>query len=699
MFEVFAIRKGVAVAVLGLLIAWCLSMPVPFLGQAAFLVYLYLVGKAATRVLVILFNFSYSRRTFVLGLFIIFVTLGSWLCVALLVGKLTPLMYALVFLINGCAWFWLDYYAVRRSPPRLEEADAFVTQEPKSFWIFAGVFVYAVLFIVGLILLYQTRSEGSLTSPWQTIHPHYLYIFIAATIVLGWLSLTSLSTRSVVVLFIAHTFLLHSYLPLSHSLFYGADGWRHLANVQTIIAEEPLVEAALSEAPGTGAYFGILPYGQMWGLMALLTRLFGVSPVVIIKWFVPVIWSLIFPLLIVELAKLFSLGKRGTFYLLWTTLFPFALQAAGSFTLPVSFGLPIWLFLTILVLKRIDKPRQSQMTALAVLGFLSIFGYSLYAVLFWLGWFVAELIYWPRERGWQAVVIVFSGIVGMLSIPALELIAGYSTFKPIAWFGVLKEIVGNFSGWYVAMGPRTFDTIIGNILINQVPSAAYVPNVFTAHLWWLPIVAIVFFGLAIWGTWYALSRRQMTIVWFGVMSFALTGGYLISRYLLAGEQLFSRRLDPVLAIIYCVVIVFVLRYLDRSITSQPIVAKLLPVFLIFDALVIGALYTLGPDTGVVSTADAQAMEYVWQHDKNQPRHCVIADTYPLLALEAISHKQIIGGGFPINEYFAQPELQAIWRKANGTLSASDLQAAFLATGANNCWIVKNGTILNKTDKN
>lgn len=183
------------------------------------------------------------------------------------------------------------------------------------------------------------------------------------------------------------------------------------------------------------------------------------------------------------------------------------------------------------------------------------------------------------------------------------------------------------------------------------------------------------------------------------MSFALTGGYLISRYLLAGEQLFSRRLDPVLAIIYCVVIVFVLRYLDRSITSQPIVAKLLPVFLIFDALVIGALYTLGPDTGVVSTADAQAMEYVWQHDKNQPRHCVIADTYPLLALEAISHKQIIGGGFPINEYFAQPELQAIWRKANGTLSASDLQAAFLATGANNCWIVKNGTILNKTDKN
>jgi hypothetical protein len=89
----------------------------------------------------------------------------------------------------------------------------------------------------------------------------------------------------------------------------------------------------------------------------------------------------------------------------------------------------------------------------------------------------------------------------------------------------------------------------------------------------------------------------------------------------------------------------------------------------------------------VSVDEYRAMQAV-SHQSEGKAPCVIAGTYPLLALEAVSHKQIVGGGFPITHAFEQSELQKIF----GSLSEdpnneSSWQLALLATGAKTCYLV------------
>ncbi|MFH2018897.1 MAG: hypothetical protein ABII98_02810, partial [bacterium] len=62
-------------------------------------------------------------------------------------------------------------------------------------------------------------------------------------------------------------------------------------------------------------------------------------------------------------------------------------------------------------------------------------------------------------------------------------------------------------------------------------------------------------------------------------------------------------------------------------------------------------------------------------------------TYPLLVLEAISAKKIIGGGFPINEYFAQPERMEIYAKMLEEPSVVQWKKAEYLTKADMCFLV------------
>lgn len=660
--------------------------------------YVWVTSKSATRVLVALFDFTPSRRTKLVAAFATFMSLGGWLCLFLILTVLSPEVFGVAMFLSGVMWCALESYAAKRTTPQLAKEDEEIsTTEPQDVWVYVGVFVYAVLYIVGLYLLYQSQSGGLLLSPWQTVHPHYIYIFALATLVLGILSITRLSIRAMVLLFIAHSFLMHGYLPFTHELFYGADGWRHLANVARIIAEQPLVVTVLSEAPSIGARLSVLAYGQLWGLMALLSRLLHIAPATLITWFVPVVWSVLFPVLLAEVAKTLSLGRRGTFYLLWASLVPFALQVAGSFTLPVNLGFLGWLLAIILVVKRLEQPRRAQVTVLALIGVLSLFTYSLYAILFWLGWVLVECILFYKGKKFESLVVAAAALVGGMIIPATELFMGYSSLQPVAWIASLKQLVGTMSAWYVATGPRPHDITAGNILFNQVPSYAFVPNIFTTHLGWLVVVAALFFFMVVRGVVYAFARKQPAYLWFGGMTILVTSSYVVSRYLLGGEQLFARRLDVVLAFLFIVVVVLVARHYDYLLAKKPRLATLLPLLLILDVVVISASYSLGPDTRTVRVREVEAMAYIWQQEQTNDKHCVIADTYPLLALEAVSGKEIVGGGFPINQYFAQPELSAVWQGfQQGKQPDAVWQQASEATGATKCWLVANSNILPTT---
>ena len=98
-------------------------------------------------------------------------------------------------------------------------------------------------------------------------------------------------------------------------------------------------------------------------------------------------------------------------------------------------------------------------------------------------------------------------------------------------------------------------------------------------------------------------------------------------------------------------------------------------------------YSLGPDAKSISLADFQAMRYVFEQVKDQNEVCVISDTMPLLALEYFSNKKIIGGGFPINENFAQPQRVDLYNSLGKKLTKEEFERGLILTKAEACFFV------------
>ena len=105
------------------------------------------------------------------------------------------------------------------------------------------------------------------------------------------------------------------------------------------------------------------------------------------------------------------------------------------------------------------------------------------------------------------------------------------------------------------------------------------------------------------------------------------------------------------------------------------------------SIVMTVTYSLGPDTLTVSKKQFDAMTYIWSEEKNEQSYCVLADTHSLLALEGISGKEIIGGGFPINKYFAQPERVELEAQMGQIINNKFLNRVYNLTGADHCWFV------------
>lgn len=100
-------------------------------------------------------------------------------------------------------------------------------------------------------------------------------------------------------------------------------------------------------------------------------------------------------------------------------------------------------------------------------------------------------------------------------------------------------------------------------------------------------------------------------------------------------------------------------------------------------------YASGPDLRVVSKDEFEAAKYIFPPLVGEGRVglCVLADTWVLLPLEALSKGQIVGGGFPIDYNFAQPERTVLFNEMINNPRASVLKLAHEKTGAGECWFV------------
>lgn len=674
-----------------------------FGGWLTLIIYLLFVARGARLVLIKFFNFSARAfRIRILSIFSALASLGWLLSLALLFLPLTALVITIIFFLNGFVYFILGYWAggAKKNEAEIDNLGLEVLEEAPRAKV--GVFFYVLLVIYGFFLLYASRTGQAIVTPWQTIGPKFLYVFFLSTLFLGFLIFSKLKTKTLLFLLVVHSFLLHSYLPLTHDLLYGADQWRHIAAESQIASEK---SSEMVVYGGSNSFLnklnpGRLSYGQEWGIEVALSRLLSVPLFNVNKWSLPVIWSVILPILLFELARIIGFAKKQSLFFVWLGFLPFAWQAGGSFSLPVNLGFLVWLLSIILVLKRIKLARKEQLAVLALVALGSIFGYVLYFILFLMGWGAAELIVLLRVgdgqnklddsaltksfHPWMRLGTAAVTILMMLIIPLVELVAGYSRLGKISLLGHIKQLAGNFFAYYLASGPRPHDIITGNIIFNQVPSYAFVSNIFTQWRWWMILFMIVLLAAALMGIVMFCRRRELEYRWLAMMSVSVVVSYIVSLYFLTGEHVLSRRLDNTMALFLLLPVFYV--WINFVFNKSYQTIKLILSVLVF-SLAIVASYSLGPDTSSVSANQYAAVSYIWQQEKDYSKHCVLADTYPLLALEAVSAKEIVGGGFPISQYFAQPERVALLAQMNKNINNKMLIEVFHFTKAEHCWFV------------
>lgn len=634
------------------------------------------------KLLAVYFDFESNLRTKIIAGFLALSLIG-WLAGAVIVfGRLTAEAVAVIILAVVLASHFFQRKLKREKQPPNSSPEITV-EVPQSRYYLAA---YIIFWTFGLYLLWSGRTDVAAVTPWQTIPANYIYLFFLTVLTLGGLFFSRFSGKLLLIFLLAQSFLTFSYLPLSHKLFYGADGWRHTAVVAQIVEERAVSIQNFAVNPNFLEKInpGVFAYSQFWGVEAVLARALNADLISFTAWFQPVVASIVFILLLFEIGLALGWGVKRSLIFCWLGLWPFALQAAGSFSLPASFGFLVWLLLLVLLLKRALNPKPAQIPILFALGILSVFGYSLYLILFWLAFVVVEMLRHKRK-----ILAAGAGAIAVLAVPVLELLAGYGRFDSLNNFwSNAKQLVGNFTAYFLASGPRPHIIETGNVFFNQTPNYAFVSNGFTEWRWWLvALMVAALFGMFI--GWRKFRRGFTPDRWLAILGGGLFVGYFISRYFLVGNQLISRRLDAVIALFG---ILFLFNAIKNIFIKNQFASLL---FILAGATAIAASYSLGPVSPAMSVGQYNVAEQVWQESKNDMKHCVLADTYTLLALEAVSQKQIIGGGFPIDKNFGQLDLATLYDGFKNNPSDDLWQKARELTGAEKCYLLLNGKIESK----
>jgi len=648
------------------------------MGWLILLFFLWYFGNGAHKFLRKYFSLSGAWRIFILSMFLVLMVLGSISGVLALIYKMSPLSLSIGFLITGLIFSYLKLISAdteEKIDEINDEHKQVLEQVPGAK---NGILLYFILIVSGFYFLKLNQSGDALISPWQVISTHYIWIFFAATMVLGFLIFARVKANTLLFLLILHSFLLHAYLPLSQSMFFGADGWRHLALENSWWDKGVIVAPNLSGASLNSWQkldFGTFAYAQFNALSLIFQKLCLVRPITWFRDFLPFLWPAIFAILVFEIARSIGGDKRQALWVVYLTAWPYALQVSGSFNLPVNVGFLFWLLAILLFIKNSEKFSETALEFLIFIGVLFIFGHSLFLLLFWLAWALLFII----KKYHSAVVVGVITLLTALFLPVIELISGFSQWpQNINWWSQLKMLAGSLSGYYSAFGLRTNNINVGNIFFNQGANEALVINWFTTWRGYFIVVMVVFWIISLlsWIKNYK-SQSYLNIFWI-VLSVSLLGGYIISRYFLRGENIFNRRLDATLAILLLLPVANYLYNLIKNNFNFSRLAIFVTV-MIFSLATIGS-YTTAPDSRAMSWAEYSALSYIWSREKNQPSVCVLADTYPLLALEEISHRRIVGGGFPIDSFFGQKErVQLLKLAATNIKEAMDRSRQLVGT--------------------
>ena len=645
---------------------------------------------------------------FVLGLFLLVFLIGFGMAVPIVVYKVTPvcLLVWLLFLTLAIS-FWAK---TRKQEPKfisLEEEikTGGATIKFKKIVYFAWV----IVFVLSLLLLFYARTGEYIRSPWTVIHPLYIYAWLGISLFLGLLVFSKIKLKHFLLIIILSSLLFHAYLLIPYEMGFGGDKWRHIGAERWLMQGKVYEPALFSEdvsykqlgpfkVPEVLVVGNKTSYANMWGLVIALSWLSGIDVFYIDLILGFLLFCIFLPFLLLKLSLFFSQKKEFLYLMVLMPFLFYPFQAYGSITMPLTFAFLPFLFSLIFVCKYFTQPKPGKNLFFLLVVFIPFlyFNYLLYLILFLEVVVLAVLIKNVKHSKKIFIpLIVICSILLLLFIPFLQTNGQYSWFKtegPVKTelFKALKDFPVRLLSSQ-AIFPRIYGLEQDNWLyatINRQLSR----SIFLQVLPWVFILTPLLWLLVIFGFIQFRKLRNFNLgMLFGLMLIVVLINQMISSYFMDGNHLLTKRLVVFTSFLFFIPLSWGISCLAQKISTRAVIFALA----LFLALVSTTVYASGPKFQIVTTDEFKTAEYIWQqirsgdspHSGTVPNNCVLANTWPLLALEAVSGRGVVTGGFPYYYEYRQPERVQLFDNMNKNPSVRYLEKSLEITGAKECYFI------------
>lgn len=663
---------------------------------------------------------------FIFGFFCLLYLIAFGLAVPIVAYKVTPvcLLVWLIFLTLAIS-FWARTGKQEPEPAMLETE---IEKGEKDIKVSKTVYVFWFILLFGcLFLLFYARTGEYVDSPWKIIHPLYLYAWLGIVFILGFSAFSKIKLKYFLVIVILASFLCHVYLLIPYQTGFGGDKWRHIG-AEEWLARGKVYEPALfgKDAPYKQLGPFKIPevlivgnktsYANMWGLTIALSWLTGIKIFYLDLILGFLLFSVFLPFLLLKLGLFFSRKKEFLFLLLLMPFCFYPFQAYAGITFPLTFSFLLFLFSLIFIARYLTRENSSKKLFWSLVFFIPLlyFSYLVYLVLFLEMFVLAILIkHLKQNRKIFIPLIILFSLVLLILIPGLETYNQYSWLKneiplKIQVIEMLKDFPLKLASSQ-AIFPRIYGFEQDNWLFAIVDKDLS-RSVLLKLLPWYLILTPILWLLVIFGFWQFKKAKNpnLGLLFFLMLIIVLTN-QMLSSYLMDGNHLLTKRLVVFTSFLFFAPLTWGICVLKEKAGRMFSSKTVIFILVLFLALLSTAVYASGPKFQVVTDDEYRAAKYVWQELEKEPaeKYCVLANTWPLLALEGISGREVVTGGFPYYYEYRQPERVQLFENMNANPSIRYLEKSLEITQAQKCYFMteerwvyfdKRGEIIEQFDK-
>ncbi len=567
-----------------------------------------------------------------------------------------------------------------------------------------------LLFIIGFLLLYGARTSNYIMAPWEVIPNLYLVVILLSSFIILYLIFTKLKSTVILIIIILFSVLIHSYLPIIYEVGYGGDKWRHIAT-ERYIAEGNVVSPSFLDDTISYKEFGQVKipsvflvgnktsYANQWAITVIISKIAAIDIFWIDLVLVFLLWSLFTPILLYKIGKIVCPHSKIIPLLLSfsSTIF-WVLQVYGAITVPYSFGHLLFIFAALVLLDVSKVPTKKGYVFIGILTLMLYLNYII-ALVIWVLLLSIIVLYKAvkkvttiklSKKIYHCIIIAVGSLTISTIIISLDiyyanifnLSSAFDTASLLSW-----ETPRSLGRWILNIfGITQFGSIAASgtffYNLNNIPQLMHwypIKSITTSFIANLFLLVLIISGIV----YLKIAKIFRNIILIFVMSFFLVL-YIGSRYIINGPAPLSSRIDLLLYLFLLPLVVFGVYNIYLLANNKKIIVSSLAIMI---SIILLFNYVSGPVLRMVSASELKAMEYIYKRIKDETRYCVISDTWPLLALESISAKKIIGGGFTIGEEFSQPALVEIQQNLFRDPKKIDLQKALDITKTDKCYFV------------